>query len=232
MTLWQTGFLNRHLKRIGHRQGHTLLGTACSMLSVLLLATPLQGGEPGAALSNALGANVLGTIEEAILDPALDPTLVSKLKLAAAAAPSFDNHYDAQVWLVSKDLPLSALIKDADQRLKLLTLIHSEATLAKVSPEIVLALIEVESGFDSYAVSSAGAQGIMQVMPFWKKEIGRPEDNLINMQTNLRYGCTILKHYLDIEQGRLADALARYNGSYGQYWYAERVLDAWAERWR
>ncbi|CAI8276504.1 MAG: Membrane-bound lytic murein transglycosylase C [SAR92 bacterium MED-G29] len=232
MTLWQTGFLNRHLKRIGHRQGHTLLGTACFMLSVLLLATPLQGGEPGAALSNALGANVLGTIEEAILDPALDPTLVSKLKLAAAAAPSFDNHYDAQVWLVSKDLPLSALIKDADQRLKLLTLIHSEATLAKVSPEIVLALIEVESGFDSYAVSSAGAQGIMQVMPFWKKEIGRPEDNLINMQTNLRYGCTILKHYLDIEQGRLADALARYNGSYGQYWYAERVLDAWAERWR
>ena len=197
------------------------------MLSVLLLATPLQGGEPGAALSNALGANVLGTIEEAILDPALDPTLVSKLKLAAAAAPSFDNHYDAQVWLVSKDLPLSALIKDADQRLKLLTLI-----LAKVSPEIVLALIEVESGFDSYAVSSAGAQGIMQVMPFWKKEIGRPEDNLINMQTNLRYGCTILKHYLDIERGRLADALARYNGSYGQYWYAERVLDAWAERWR
>ena len=232
MTLWQTGFLNRHLKRIGHRQGHTLLGTACFMLSVLLLATPLQGGEPGAALSNALGANVLGTIEEAILDPALDPTLVSKLKLAAAAAPSFDNHYDAQVWLVSKDLPLSALIKDADQRLKLLTLIHSEATLAKVSPEIVLALIEVESGFDSYAVSSAGAQGIMQVMPFWKKEIGRPEDNLMNMQTNLRYGCTILKHYLDIEQGRLADALARYNGSYGQYWYAERVLDAWAERWR
>ena len=232
MTLWQTGFLNRHLKRIGHRQGHTLLGTACFMLSVLLLATPLQGGEPGASLSNALGANVLGTIEEAILDPALDPTLVSKLKLAAAAAPSFDNHYDAQVWLVSKDLPLSALIKDADQRLKLLTLIHSEATLAKVSPEIVLALIEVESGFDSYAVSSAGAQGIMQVMPFWKKEIGRPEDNLINMQTNLRYGCTILKHYLDIEQGRLADALARYNGSYGQYWYAERVLDAWAERWR
>ena len=232
MTLWQTGFLNRHLKRIGHRQGHTLLGTACFMLSVLLLATPLQGGEPGAALSNALGANVLGTIEEAILDPALDPTLVSKLKLAAAAAPSFDNHYDAQVWLVSKDLPLSAPIKDADQRLKLLTLIHSEATLAKVSPEIVLALIEVESGFDSYAVSSAGAQGIMQVMPFWKKEIGRPEDNIINMQTNLRYGCTILKHYLDIERGPLADALARYNGSYGQYWYAERVLDAWAERWR
>ena len=232
MTLWQTGFLNRHLKRIGHRQGHTLLGTACFMLSVLLLATPLQGGEPGAALSNALGANVLGTIEEAILDPALDPTLVSKLKLAAAAAPSFDNHYDAQVWLVSKDLPLSDLIKDADQRLKLLTLIHSEATLAKVSPEIVLALIEVESGFDSYAVSSAGAQGIMQVMPFWKKEIGRPEDNIINMQTNLRYGCTILKHYLDIERGPLADALARYNGSYGQYWYAERVLDAWAERWR
>ena len=95
-----------------------------------------------------------------------------------------------------------------------------------------MALIEVESAFDSYAVSVAGAQGMMQVMPFWKKELGRSEDNLINPQTNLRYGCTILKYYLDREQGRLADALARYNGSYGQYWYPQRVLDTWNLHWR
>ncbi|MDA8935958.1 lytic transglycosylase domain-containing protein [Porticoccaceae bacterium] len=161
-----------------------------------------------------------------------DPSLISKLKLAAADAQSFDNHYDAQVWLTAKDSHLAKLIKNADQRLELLSLIHSEARRADLAPEIVLALIEVESGFNSYAVSSAGAQGIMQVMPFWKTQIGRPQDNLINTQTNLRYGCTILKHYLDLEQGRLAEALARYNGSYGQTWYAERVLDAWAERWR
>jgi soluble lytic murein transglycosylase-like protein len=72
----------------------------------------------------------------------------------------------------------------------------------------------------------------MQVMSFWKREIGRPEDNLINIHTNLRYGCTILRYYLDREQGHLANALARYNGSYGQRWYAELVMDAWARNWR
>jgi soluble lytic murein transglycosylase-like protein len=161
-----------------------------------------------------------------------DSALLHKLKLATNEASGFDNQYDAQVWLVAKDRPLARIIKDPAQRLALLKLIHSEARRADLQPEIVLALIEVESAFDSYAVSVAGAQGMMQVMPFWKKELGRPEDNLINPQTNLRYGCTILKHYLDREQGRLADALARYNGSYGQYWYAERVLDTWDLHWR
>ena len=161
-----------------------------------------------------------------------DSALLHKLKLATNEVSGFDNQYDAQVWLVAKDRPLARITKDPAQRLALLKLIHSEARRADLQPEIVLALIEVESAFDSYAVSVAGAQGMMQVMPFWKKELGRPEDNLINPQTNLRYGCTILKHYLDREQGRLADALARYNGSYGQYWYAERVLDTWDLHWR
>ena len=164
--------------------------------------------------------------------PAADPALLSLLKQAAAEADSFDNQYDAEVWLVEKELALARLVKDPAQRISLLKLIHREASRAGLSPEIVLALIEVESHFDSYAVSSAGAQGMMQIMPFWKHEIGRPEDNLINIQTNLRYGCTILKYYLDREKGQLADALARYNGSYGQYWYSERVLDTWAKRWR
>ena len=164
--------------------------------------------------------------------PAADPALLSLLKQAAAEADSFDNQYDAEVWLVEKELALARLVKDPAQRISLLKLIHREASRAGLSPEIVLALIEVESHFDSYAVSSAGAQGMMQIMPFWKHEIGRPEDNLINIQTNLRYGCTILKYYLDREKGQLADALARYNGSYGQYWYSERVLDSWAKHWR
>ena len=164
--------------------------------------------------------------------PAADPALLSLLKQAAAEADSFDNQYDAEVWLVEKDPALARLVKEPTKRLALLKLIHSEASRAGLSPEIVLALIEVESHFDSYAVSSAGAQGMMQIMPYWKHEIGRPEDNLINIQTNLRYGCTILKYYLDREKGQLADALARYNGSYGQYWYSERVLDTWAKRWR
>ena len=164
--------------------------------------------------------------------PAADPALLALLKQAAAEANSFGDQYDAEVWLVEKDPVLARLAKDPVQRISLLKLIHSEASRAGLSPEIVLALIEVESHFDRYAVSSAGAQGMMQIMPFWKKEIGRPNDNLIDTQTNLRYGCTILRYYLDKEKGQLAEALARYNGSYGQYWYAERVFDAWANNWR
>ena len=164
--------------------------------------------------------------------PAADPALLALLKQAAAEANSFGDQYDAEVWLVEKDPVLARLVKDPVQRISLLKLIHSEASRAGLSPEIVLALIEVESHFDRYAVSSAGAQGMMRIMPFWKHEIGRPEDNLINIQTNLRYGCTILKYYLDREKGRLADALARYNGSYGQYRYSELVLDSWAKHWR
>lgn len=108
---------------------------------------------------------------------------------------------------MAKQRPLAQFISDPDQRLQLLRLVHNEALLASLKPEIILALIEVESRFDSYAVSKAGAQGLMQIMPFWKREIGRPGDNLINIQTNLRYGCTILKYYLDREQGHLANAL-------------------------
>ena len=136
------------------------------------------------------------------------------------------------MWLVSKDPSLAKIINDKQARLDLLRLVHKEASRAGLQPEVVLALIQVESHFNQYAVSSAGAQGMMQIMPFWKQEIGRPDDNLIHTPTNLRYGCTILKYYLDKEKGRLADALARYNGSSGRYWYAERVLDAWAENWK
>ena len=195
---------------------------------------------PAKRLVFALSINALSVLgpftpvlaETATQSIAADPQLISALKTAASAAHSFDNAYDAEVWLVAKDLPLSRIISNRQQRLDLLKLIHAEATLARLQPEIVLAVIEVESRFDSYAVSRAGALGIMQVMPFWKNEIGRPGDNLIDIRTNLRYGCTILRYYLDKERGQLADALARYNGSYGEYWYAELVLDAWAKNWR
>jgi len=154
------------------------------------------------------------------------------LQQTIAAADSFDDRFDAEVWLVDMSARLSPFIKDPAPRLKFLRSVHREATASGLQPDLVLALIEVESGFDSYAVSRAGAQGLMQVMPFWKNEIGRPEDNLINTQTNLSYGCRILQFYLDKEQGNWMNALARYNGSYGKYWYSERVMDAWRARWR
>ena len=170
---------------------------------------------------------VTGTANEDV-----DQELLALLKHNVSAADSFEDRFDAEVWLMAKSSQLERYIPNTAKRLKLLRNIHREATRAGLSPEVVLAVIEVESHFDSYAVSRAGALGMMQVMPFWKNEIGRPDDNLINPLTNLRYGCTILKYYLDKEKGRLADALARYNGSYGQYWYPERVLLAWEQRWR
>ncbi len=163
---------------------------------------------------------------------ASDPELLRILRDTVSQADSFDDRYDAEVWLLIKSNNLARFLPDKSHRFEFLRKVHRAATRAGLEPEIVLALIEVESHFDPYAVSSAGAQGLMQVMPFWKKEIGRPDDNLTDTDTNLRYGCTILKHYLNREKGRLADALARYNGSYGQYWYSERVLVAWEKRWR
>jgi len=161
-----------------------------------------------------------------------DPELLRILRNTVNQADSFDDRYDAEVWLLTKSNSLARFLPDKNRRLELLRKVHRAAVRAELQPEIVLALIEVESHFDPYAVSRVGAQGLMQIMPFWKKEIGRPDDNLTDTDTNLFYGCTILKHYLKREKGRLADALARYNGSYGQYWYSERVLVAWEKRWR
>ncbi len=161
-----------------------------------------------------------------------DEELLALLKQSVNDAGSFEDRYDAEVWLLAKSGPLERFITDKQERLNFLKKVHYEAIRAGLQPEIVLAVIEIESRFDPYAVSYAGAQGIMQVMPFWKDEIGRPDDSLINTDTNLRYGCTILKYYLDKENGKIADALARYNGSYGSYGYTEKVLDAWVMYWR
>ncbi|MFT6791962.1 MAG: soluble lytic murein transglycosylase-like protein [Cellvibrionaceae bacterium] len=162
--------------------------------------------------------------------PPMDEELRQSLK--AATSDGFIDRFDAEVWLVTMSHKLKAFVKNPKERLHLLRKVHQEATRAQLEPELVLAVIQIESAFDPYAVSRVGAQGLMQVMPFWKEEIGRPEDNLIQLETNLRYGCTILKHYLGKEKGRLASALARYNGSYGSYKYSRKVMDAWLEHWR
>ena len=153
------------------------------------------------------------------------------LKNTISNADSFEDRFDAEVWLVDMSGRMEHFIKDPKRRLQLLRSVHREATLAKLKPDLVLALIEVESSFDNYAISRSGAQGLMQVMPFWKDEIGRPDDNLTNINTNLSYGCRILQFYLKKEQGNWRQALARYNGSYGQNWYPERVMTAWRDRW-
>ena len=154
------------------------------------------------------------------------------LDLTINRADSFQDRFDAEVWLVDMSARLQQYVPDNDRRLRLLEDIHRYASLSGLPPELVLAVIEVESHFDRYAVSRAGAQGLMQVMPFWKNEIGRPDDNLINIRTNLSYGCRILQFYLQQEDGRLSTALARYNGSAGSRVYTDKVEAAWRSNWK
>ncbi|MBA35056.1 MAG: hypothetical protein CMI14_06435 [Oleispira sp.] len=162
---------------------------------------------------------------------AVDQELKQALANAVADADSFGDEFDAQVWLVDMSARLKRYVQKPEERLELLRMVHQEATRAQLSPELVISVIHVESAFNPYAVSYVGAQGLMQVMPFWKKELGRKGDNLINASTNLRYGCTILKHYLDREKGDWIRALARYNGSLGRTKYPEKVMNFWQKYW-
>ncbi len=144
---------------------------------------------------------------------------------------SFEDRFDAEVWLLDMSTRLKSRMPDDIKRLELLKNIHYEANKVGLAPELVLAVINVESNFNRWAISSAGAQGLMQIMPFWLKEIPQAGDNLFNARTNLRFGCTILKHYLEREKGDFQRALARYNGSLGKVWYPNRVFDTLRKRW-
>lgn len=160
-----------------------------------------------------------------------EPELRALLTQAIAASDSFGDRFEAEVWLSDMSGRLRGFIKPDAERLEFLRLLHQEAQRARIPPELALAVIEVESRFNRFAISSAGAQGYMQIMPFWLKEIGGAEDNLFHVRTNLRMGCTILRFYLDKERGNLVNALARYNGSYGKPRYPDLVLGALNRRW-
>jgi soluble lytic murein transglycosylase-like protein len=143
----------------------------------------------------------------------------------------FRSTHDAHRWIDEMDRRLERRIPDRQSRLELLRAVHYEALRARLDPQLVLGLIEVESGFRKYAVSRAGARGYMQVMPFWVKLVGQPAHNLFHLRTNLAYGCAILRHYLDMEKGDYFRALGRYNGTLGKPDYPSRVLAAWKGRW-
>ena len=154
-----------------------------------------------------------------------------ELREALRAAASFADRFHAEVWLTDMSRRLERQVKDHELRIRILKLVHLEATRAELPPELILAVIETESNFDQYAISVAGAIGLMQIMPFWLDEIGRPNDNLLHIDTNLRYGCTILKFYLDKEKGDLRRALGRYNGSLGRRKYPNKVIDKLSKKW-
>lgn len=164
-----------------------------------------------------------------------EPELRARLAKAIQEGDGFDDPYEAQVWFTDMSTRMQRHVPkampDAGRRLEFLRLVHAEASKARISPELVLAVINVESGFDRLAISRSGAFGYMQIMPFWLSEIGQGGDNLFQARTNLRMGCTILRFYLDKEHDNYKRALARYNGSYGRADYPYLVLRLLNKRW-
>ncbi len=159
----------------------------------------------------------------------LAPSVVMGLSRAVADNPVPSNYLqrpDVRAWLADMSPKLARKLPDEAMRNDFLATVHYEATRAGLDPQLVLGVIHHESNFRKYAVSSADARGLMQVMPFWLRLIGSPEQNLFQLRTNLRYGCTILRHYLDVENGNLYRALGRYNGSLGQPEYPNAVMAA------
>lgn len=172
----------------------------------------------GAQVYSPLSASVRAVLQRSVSDQA-SPKL------------AFASQYEADAWLNEMSRRLAKRLPHPSERLDFLKTVHYEATRAGLDPELVLGLIEIESGFKKYSVSSVGARGYMQVMPFWVDEIGTSEHNLFHLRINLRYGCTILRHYLDMEHGDLFRALGRYNGSLGKPEYPNMVRAAWRNHW-
>jgi len=165
------------------------------------------------------------------LSAAVRTVLQQSISDQAAPKLVFTSERDGEAWLAEMSQRLRHHMPDERERNNFLISVQYEATRAGLDPQMVLGLIEVESRFHKYAVSRAGARGYMQVMPFWVKQIGSKGQNLFHLRTNLRYGCTILRHYLDIERGDLYRALGRYNGSLGRIDYPRRVTNAWQKHW-
>jgi soluble lytic murein transglycosylase-like protein len=193
--------------------------TLTSLCAVSLLGLSLSGTAlAGKQQQEQLSASVQAVLQQAVSD-------------RAPQHDSFTSEQERLRWLDEMSVRLQHRLPDREQRMDFLRTVHYEATRAGLDPQLVLGLIEVESGFHKYAVSSAGARGYMQVMPFWVRQIGNDGQNLFHLRTNLRYGCTILRHYLDIENGDLFRALGRYNGSLGQAEYPNMVKGAWQRHW-
>ena len=210
------------LGRLGGVRLPKILDPLSSILNALRLclagALLISSASAGAQIYAPLSASVRAVLHHSVSDQ-------------GAPKLAFASQYEADVWLMDMSRRLQDRLPDAEYRIEFLKTVHYEATRAGLDPQLVLGLIEVESGFKKYAVSRVGARGYMQVMPFWVKQIGTTDHNLFHPRLNLRYGCTILRHYLDIERGNLYRALGRYNGSLGKPGYPNLVRAAWRNHW-
>ena len=172
-----------------------------------------------------------GSQKEEPLSNSVRTMMQKSISDLAAPRLMFASETEGKAWLDEMSSRLEKRLPDPVYREDFLRSVHYEATRAGLDPQLVLGLIQVESGFKKYAVSNVGARGYMQVMPFWVTSIGTPEQNLFHLRLNLRYGCTILRHYLDIEHGDLYRALGRYNGSLGKSQYPTLVVGVWRKHW-
>jgi soluble lytic murein transglycosylase-like protein len=173
-----------------------------------------------------------GAQKEEVLSASVRASLQKSLADTAVTQTAFRNPADARAWLGEMSKRLARFMPNESERIEFLSTLHWEASRAGLDPQLLLGLIQVESGFHKYAVSPVGARGYTQVMPFWIKLIGAPDQNLFQLRTNLRYGAVILRHYIDIEHGDLYRALGRYNGSLGQPDYPNMVVGAWKRQWK
>jgi soluble lytic murein transglycosylase-like protein len=189
-----------------------------SALLISMAALLVTSAQAGQQLYEPMSASVRAALNKAVSDTPVTQSSVL-------------NDSAGQAWLAEMSKRLIKRFPDEDQRNDFLKTVYYEATRAGLDPELVLGLIEVESGFKKYAVSSVAARGFMQVMPFWTQTIGSPDHDLFHLRTNLRYGCNILRLYVNIEHGDLYRALGRYNGSLGKPEYPNMVLAAWKKHW-
>jgi soluble lytic murein transglycosylase-like protein len=166
------------------------------------------------------------------VDAQRDPDLKNVLSRAITQAECFTDKYDSAIWYKMMEPRLRRVVKDRAERLELLKNVYCEAHREgeqRLPPGLVMAVIDVESRFDRWAVSSAGAVGLMQVMPFWPEQLGMRRHELTQTSANIKMGCAILRHYLKRERNNVNKALARYNGSVGQRVYSDLVIVRWTK---
>jgi soluble lytic murein transglycosylase-like protein len=187
-----------------------------------------------ALAAGALLALTLVLSVTAHADQQRDPELKDLLRKIIGNANCFTDKYESEVWYKAMEPRLAQFVPKHEERVEILDHVYCEAKrdpTLQIPPDLVLALMEVESRFDRWAVSPAGAVGLMQVMPFWPRELG-VQNQLVQVAPNIRMGCEILRYYLRAEHHNWSLALARYNGSVGHNAYPALVMKRWEKAWR
>jgi len=163
-----------------------------------------------------------------------DPELRAVVQQAIAEARCFEDRYDSAVWYTLMEPRLRRYLPNHNDRLAILRTVYCEthrANATPLPPGLVLAVLDVESHFNRWAVSSAGAVGLMQVMPFWPEQLGMQRRELVTIEANIRMGCAILRHYLQSERNDVRRALGRYNGTTLTRDYPDKVVTRWTRYW-